>query len=178
MYYYLVCRFLREENLSPKPYVYSVIKEDYDKAKIGYWYKIMNSDGYNYRNSNVEITGKYSTDKKQMVNGSRLVDEDVFSFNYIAIKKLVKLYYVGKNQKADILEPRLRPNSSLSIENPIVFNGSCYSSVGDISNGLTINPNGITFTISSSEITDFGKELFGIKEDKKEKKTISDGKLY
>lgn len=175
MYYYLVCRFLREENLSPKPYVYSVIKEDYDKAKIGYWYKIMNSDGYNYRNSNVEITGKYSTDKKQMVNGTRLVDEDIFSFNYIAIKKLTKLCFVGKNQKADILEPRIGSNSSRSIENPIMFNRSCYSSIGDINiynftshNTLTINPDGLTFTISNSEMSDFG-----IKEDKKEKKTMN-----
>ncbi len=180
MYYYLVCRFLREENLSPKPYVYSVIKEDYDKAKIGYWYKIMNSDGYNYRNSNVEITGKYSTDKKQMVNGTRLVDEDVFSFNYIAIKKIVKLYHIGKNKKADILEPRIGPNSSRSIENPIMFNRGCYSSIGDINidnstnhSMLAIDSNGLTFTISSSEMTDFGKELFGIKEDKKEKNTMN-----
>ena len=51
MYYYLVCRFLREKELSPKPYVYSVVREDYDKAKIGYQYKIRNSDGYNYRDS-------------------------------------------------------------------------------------------------------------------------------
>lgn len=177
MYYYLVCRFLREKELSPKPYVYSVIREDYDKAKIGYQYKIRNSDGYNYRDSSVEITGKYETDKKQMVNGGNLVNEDIFSFNYLPIKKLVKLSYVGKNSKADIFETRIGPNSSKSIENPITYNRSVYSCIGDIediknNSRIYIDPNSFTLTIGSDGLI-FNDHINTNKIESKEKKVMN-----
>lgn len=172
MYYYLVCRFLREKELSPKPYVYSVVREDYDKAKIGYQYKIRNSDGYNYRDSSVEITGKYETDKKQMVNGGNLVDEDVFSFNYIAVKKLVKLSYTGKNPKADIFETRIGPNSNKSIENPISYNRSVYSCIRDIKDNpnICIDKDSLTLTISGDG---FVFNDYITKKESKEKKAMN-----
>lgn len=136
MYYYLVCKFLREKELSQKPYVYSVSKENYDKVKIGYQYKIRNSDGYIYRGSGVEVTGKYETEKLQVVNEEKLVDDDVFSFNSIAVKQLVELLCVGKNQKADILETRIKPNPSRSIECPIYYKDRGYSCIGDIDYSL------------------------------------------
>lgn len=166
MYYYLVCRFLREEKLSPKPYVYSVSKEDFDKAKIGYQYRIRNSDGYNYHSS-VEITGKYETEKRQMVNREKLVNEDVFSFNCIVIKQLVKLFYVGKNQQADILETRIRPNPSRSIEYPIFYKDRDYACIGDINYDFQ------DFYVSSSDAASITLDYNAIKTESKEKKAMN-----
>lgn len=170
MYYYLVCRFLREEKLSQKPYVYSVSKEDYGKAKIGYQYRIRNSDGYNYRDSSVEITGKYETEKKQMVNKEKLVNEDIFSFNYIAIKQLVKLFYVGKNQQADLLETRIRPNPSRSIEYPIFYKDRGYACIGDINYD---SQDFQDFWVSSSDAASITLNYNAIKTESKEKKAMN-----
>ena len=186
MYYYLVCRFLREEKLSQKPYVYSVSKEDYGKAKIGYQYRIRNSDGYNYRDSSVEITGKHETEKKQMVNKEKLVNEDIFSFNYIAIKQLVKLFYVGKNQQADLLETRIRPNLSRSIEYPIFYKDRGYACIGDINYDsqdfripindavpITLNIDGITLNKNVTDFKVFSYDDNAIKTESKEKKAMN-----
>lgn len=132
MYYYLVCRFLQENKLSPKAYIYSVSKENYDKVKIGYRYKIKNSDGYDYRGSSIEITGKYRASFEKVVCEDFLVSLNNSFNNYFPIKNLVKLDYVSKHPYADYFQDIIEPNESASIKTPIIYHGEEYSCIGDL----------------------------------------------
>lgn len=209
MYCYIVCRFLKELSLGAKPYVYEVRKELFDKVKIGYHYKIKNSNGYSYQDAFVEVTGKYRTARPQKIKNDYLVNEEDAKFDSLPIKELVVMEEAGKRFCANEVQGFISEDPNRSSRTPISFKGDRYSDVESLSKAvkraktmihpeyqlgidlsgsvdlnntisnsittpyLTINGDGITFTTSSPVLDDDLKELFGIKEDKKEKKTMN-----
>lgn len=212
MYCYVVCRFLKDLSLGAKPYVYEVRKELFDKVKIGYHYKIKNSNGYSYQDAFVEVTGKYRTARPQKIKSDYLVDEEDAKFDSLPIKELVVMEEAGKRFCANEMQSFISEDPNRSSRTPISFKGDRYSDVESLykvvkknierakitihpeyqmgfdlaiadSNNtvgncittpyLTINGDGLTFTTDSSMLSDCGKEIFGIKEDKKEKKTMN-----
>lgn len=201
MYCYVVCRFLKELSLGAKPYVYEVRKELFGKVKIGYHYKIKNSNGYSYQDAFVEVTGKYRTARPQKIKSDYLVDEDDAKFDSLPIKELVVMEEAGKRFCANEMQSFISEDPNRSSRTPISFEGDRYSDVESLSKAvkraktmihpeyklridnivsssittpcLTINRDGLTFTADNAVWTDCGKEIFGIKEDKKEKKTMN-----
>lgn len=197
MYCYVVCRFLKELSLGAKPYVYEVRKELFGKVKIGYHYKIKNSNGYSYQDAFVEVTGKYRTARPQKIKSDYLVDEDDAKFDSLSIKELVVMEEAGKRFCANEMQSFISEDPNRSSRTPISFEGDRYSDVESLSKAvkraktmihpeyklgidntvsnsittpyLTINGDGLTFTANNAVWTDCEKEIFGIKEDKKEK---------
>ena len=107
MYNYIICRFLNKDNsLSEKAYVYQVNDELYNIMKIGYQYRIVNENGYDYRGSVVEITGKIVSFLQREIRNESLVfliSDKVSELSKIKIKSLVKVEEVGKALGADIV---------------------------------------------------------------------------
>ena len=132
MYYYLVCKFFNNNLLTGKPYAYTVDEKNFRLAKIGYHYKIRNSDGYTYNNAVVEITGKYITDVEQIIYDNKLYNKYDSPTSGITPKRLVELVWFGKNLKADALQDSIKANTDKSLEIPILYNYLFYSCIDDI----------------------------------------------
>ena len=138
MFYYLICRFLKNgvENLSEKAYVYEVCLEDWRKVKVGYHYKIKNTDGYDYRGSFIEIVGKvYFLNKQRIRENYSDKQESMFVNEYSStesdflIKKLAKIEPAGKLPYADILQDKIVLLSTVSFYRPIKIYGKICSSL-------------------------------------------------
>lgn len=129
MYNYIVCRFLKIETLGNKPYVYEVPKNLFDSVSIGYHYKIMNTDGYTYQGSFIEVVGKYTCSSEQKVEHDFLVNCSRAKFDSLPIKKLSRMEEAGKFPNADYLKDMVEPNETKSTIYPIRFHGEPCSSI-------------------------------------------------
>ena len=193
MYYYVVCRFLKNLYLGENPYTYEVKKELFDKLKIGYHYKIRNKSGYAYQGAFVEVTGLFSCPTKKRVEGTKLVENDSPSrYNKIEIKELVVMEEAGKYEHADEVIPFITANP-YDCRYPIIIGGIKYTSARDVYNKWimdipeintvlniddTVNKitsNGtITFTTDGIAFSKGNFDIYNLDEnDKKEKKNMS-----
>lgn len=161
MYNYIVCRFLKNGDIGNKPYVYEISKELYDKASIGYHYKIMNTDGYTYQGSFIEVVGKFSFIDEQKICDDYLVHSTragAFS-NSISIKKLSKMEEAGKFPQADFMRDKIESNQTRSAMYPIRFHGEPCASIREayekykkaFDNRIVGNFKGTPVEIASSE---------------------------
>lgn len=195
MYYYVVCRFLKNLHLGENPYTYEVKKELFDKLKIGYHYKIRNKSGYTYQGAFVEVTGLFACPTKKKVEGTQLVEDDSPSrYNKIEIKELVVMEEAGKYEHADEVIPIITANP-YDCRYPIIVGGVKYTSardayndnkwimnipkintvlnIDDTVNKITSNGT-ITFTTDGIAFSKGNFDIYNLDEnDKKEKKTMS-----
>lgn len=195
MYYYVVCRFLKNLHLGENPYTYEVKKELFDKLKIGYHYKIRNKSGYTYQGAFVEVTGLFACPTKKRVEGTKLVENDSPSkYNKIEIKELVVMEEAGKYEHADEVIPIITANP-YDCRYPIIVGGVKYTSardayndnkwimsipkintvlnIDDTVNKITSNGT-ITFTTDGIAFSKGNFDIYNLDEnDKKEKKTMS-----
>lgn len=128
MYCYIVCRFLKNDQLGPRPYTYEVRKELFDKVKIGYHYKIKNSDGYSYQGSLVEVTGLFRTEEECVVKDDKLIPKlEASSFCY-KLKEIVEMEEVGKYANADEIQYFIVSNWERDCRYPIAGDSRKYES--------------------------------------------------
>lgn len=197
MYYYVVCRFLKNLHLGENPYTYEVKKELFDKLKIGYHYKIRNKSGYTYQGAFVEVTGLFACPTKKRVEGTELVEDDSPSkYNKIEIKELVVMEEAGKYEHADEVIPIITANP-YDCRYPIIVGGIKYTSARDAYNdnkwimnipetntvSATINNTVDNFCRDTLVMTPDGVTINGnltikdgilmIKDEEKEKKTMN-----